>query len=246
MKNEFELSNEFEVLSDGSFQFKRKVSLIQFLGGFIFAGIPIFALLLVRRKLLRDFLFREAGSFDWQLKYDTLQLKYAYENHKVIEEINLALVFILVYISAAIFYRNILFKITKNHKITLDKLNKIVHFEFYKKSFAIPFAELSHFKIRIEKEMSGARGRPLVKVYVVCLTKKDGEEYELILDASFWIQPYPVESFINKLSQHYANDVIITESQKIGFQPIKSKQHVDGSNTITLQRWNLSNQISAV
>ena len=56
----------------------------------------------------------------------------------------------------------------------------------------------------------------------------NGEEYELVLDASFWIQPYPVESFINKLSQHYANDVIITESQKIGFQPVKSKQHVDG------------------
>ena len=55
-----------------------------------------------------------------------------------------------------------------------------------------------------------------------------------------------VESFINKLSQHYANDVIIVESQKIGFQPIKSKQHVDGSNTITLQRWNLNNSISLV
>jgi len=72
----------------------------------------------------------------------------------------------------------------------------------------------------------------------------NGEEYELVLDASFWIQPYPVESFINKLSQHYANDVIITESQKIGFQPIQSKQHVDGSNTITLQRWNLNNSVS--
>ena len=72
----------------------------------------------------------------------------------------------------------------------------------------------------------------------------NGEEYELVLDASFWIQPYPVESFINKLSQHYANDVILTESKKIGFQPIKSKHHVDGSNTITLQRWNLNNQIS--
>jgi len=74
----------------------------------------------------------------------------------------------------------------------------------------------------------------------------NGEEYELVLDASFWIQPYPIESFINKLSQHYANDVIIKESQKIGFQPIKSKQHVDGSNTITLQRWNLNNSISLV
>ncbi len=74
----------------------------------------------------------------------------------------------------------------------------------------------------------------------------NGEEYELVLDTSFWIQPYPVESFINKLSQHYANDVIITERQKIGFQPIKSKQHVDGSNTITLQRWNLNNSVSLV
>jgi len=74
----------------------------------------------------------------------------------------------------------------------------------------------------------------------------NGEEYELVLDTSFWIQPYPVESFINKLSQHYANDVIIKESQKIGFQPIKSKQHVDGSNTITLQRWNLNNSVSFV
>ena len=74
----------------------------------------------------------------------------------------------------------------------------------------------------------------------------NGEEYDLVLDASFWIQPYPVESFINKLSQHYANDVVITESQKIGFQPVKSKQHVDGSNTIILQRWNLNNSLSAV
>ena len=74
----------------------------------------------------------------------------------------------------------------------------------------------------------------------------NGEEYELVLDTSFWIQPYPIESFINKLSQHYANDVIITESQKIGFQPIKSQQHIDGSNTITLQRWNLNNSVSLV
>ena len=74
----------------------------------------------------------------------------------------------------------------------------------------------------------------------------NGEEYELVLDASFWIQPYPVESFINKLSQHYANDVIITESQKSGFQPVKSKQHTDGSNTITLQRWNLKNSLSVL
>jgi len=65
-----------------------------------------------------------------------------------------------------------------------------------------------------------------------------GEEYELVIDTSFWAQSYPVETFINKISQEYANDVIMIESQKIGFQPIRSKRHTDGSNTITLQRWN--------
>ena len=105
-----------------------------------------------------------------------------------------------------------------------------------------------------EKKMSESTNSKLYNVNLVIPQSNNydltfnwnGEEYELILDASFWIQPYPVESFINKLSQHYANDVIITESQKIGFQPIKSKQHVDGSNTITLQRWNSNSSVSLV
>ena len=74
----------------------------------------------------------------------------------------------------------------------------------------------------------------------------NGQEYELVADMSYWKQPYPVESFIDKIGQQYAGETIIGESQKIGFQPIKTKQHVDGSNTITLQRWNLNNSVSLV
>lgn len=66
----------------------------------------------------------------------------------------------------------------------------------------------------------------------------NGEEYELISDMSFWKQPYPMESFIDKVSQEYAGEVIIGESQKSGFQPIKYKQNLDGSNTLVLERWN--------
>lgn len=66
----------------------------------------------------------------------------------------------------------------------------------------------------------------------------DGEEYELITDMSFWKQPYPMESFIDKVSQEYAGEVIIGESHKSGFQPIKYKQNLDGSNTLVLERWN--------
>ena len=69
----------------------------------------------------------------------------------------------------------------------------------------------------------------------------NGQEYELVADMSFWEQPYPVESFIDKVSQQYAGEVIIGESQKIGFQPIKYKQNNDGSNTLILERWNSEN-----
>ena len=69
----------------------------------------------------------------------------------------------------------------------------------------------------------------------------NGKEYELIADMSFWEQSYPVENFIEKISQQYAGEVIIGESQKIGFQPIQYKQNSDGSNTLILERWNNNN-----
>jgi hypothetical protein len=69
----------------------------------------------------------------------------------------------------------------------------------------------------------------------------NGQEYELVADMSFWEQSHPVESFIDKISQQYAGEVIIGESQKIGFQPIQYKQNNDGSNTLVLERWNSEN-----
>lgn len=65
----------------------------------------------------------------------------------------------------------------------------------------------------------------------------NGQEYELVVDMSFWEQSYPIESFIDKIAQQYAGEVIIGESQKIGFQPIKYQQNADGSNTLVLERW---------
>ena len=66
-----------------------------------------------------------------------------------------------------------------------------------------------------------------------------GQEYELVVDMSFWEQPYPIENFMDKIAQQYAGEVIIGESQKIGFQPIKYQQNTDGSNTLILERWNV-------
>lgn len=53
----------------------------------------------------------------------------------------------------------------------------------------------------------------------------NGQVYELVVDVSFWEQPYPIESFIDKIAQQYAGEVIIGESQKTGFQP-RSEERV--------------------
>jgi len=66
----------------------------------------------------------------------------------------------------------------------------------------------------------------------------NGQEYEMIVDMSFWEQSSPIESFIDKIAQQYAGEVIIGESQKMGFQPIQYQQNADGSNTLVLERWN--------
>ena len=66
----------------------------------------------------------------------------------------------------------------------------------------------------------------------------NGAEYELVADISFWEQSYPIESFIDKITQQYASQVIIGESHKMGFQPVKYKQNNDGSDILILERWN--------
>uniref|UniRef100_UPI004056F6D5 DUF1257 domain-containing protein n=1 Tax=Candidatus Electrothrix sp. TaxID=2170559 RepID=UPI004056F6D5 len=66
----------------------------------------------------------------------------------------------------------------------------------------------------------------------------NGEEYELVVDLSFWNQPYPIQSFIDKIAQNYANESVIGESQKIGFQVCNAQKNTDGSQTLVLERWN--------
>ena len=66
----------------------------------------------------------------------------------------------------------------------------------------------------------------------------NGKEYELVVDLSFWNQPYPVQSFIDKVAQNYANENVIGEGQKVGFQVINAQKNSDGSNTLVLERWN--------
>ena len=70
--------------------------------------------------------------------------------------------------------------------------------------------------------------------------KWNGEEYELVFDRSFWDKPYSVEKFISVISEQYVAAVVCAETRKLGFKLIKTKANVDGSQTVTFQRWNKS------
>lgn len=107
-------------------------------------------------------------------------------------------------------------------KKALSKLNLN-----YKKQDILSDSELSHTNLIIPQ----SNGYDIEFAF-------NGKEYELIVDMSFWEQKYPIESFIDKIAQQYAGEVIIGESQKTGFQPIKYQQNNDGSNTLVLERWN--------
>lgn len=74
----------------------------------------------------------------------------------------------------------------------------------------------------------------------------NGKEYELAVDMSFWEQPYPIENFMDKISQQYAIELIIGETEKTGFQPTECQQNSDGSNTLILERWNNNQMVETV
>ena len=69
----------------------------------------------------------------------------------------------------------------------------------------------------------------------------NGREYELVTDLSFWAQKQPLEIFLDKITQQYACELIIHESQKIGFQQKNYEIDSEGCTKLTLNRWSVKN-----
>ncbi|MEL7085141.1 MAG: DUF1257 domain-containing protein [Cyanobacteria bacterium P01_A01_bin.3] len=65
----------------------------------------------------------------------------------------------------------------------------------------------------------------------------DGESYQLVADLQYWQQRWSVETFVNKVTQRYAYQTIVTESESKGFQVVEQARAEDGSVRLVLQRW---------
>ncbi len=65
----------------------------------------------------------------------------------------------------------------------------------------------------------------------------DGESYQLVADLQYWKQQWSLETFVNKVTQRYAYQTIVTESANKGFQVLEQARAEDGSVRLVLQRW---------
>ncbi len=65
----------------------------------------------------------------------------------------------------------------------------------------------------------------------------NGQEYELVADLQFWQQNGSVERFLQKVTQQYAYQTVMSETAKQGFQVAEQQKNEDGSIRLVLQRW---------
>ena len=65
----------------------------------------------------------------------------------------------------------------------------------------------------------------------------NGQEYELIADLQFWQQAWSVDRFLNKVTQRYAYQTVLSETFKQGFQVTEQQKNEDGSIRLLVQRW---------
>jgi hypothetical protein len=65
----------------------------------------------------------------------------------------------------------------------------------------------------------------------------NGQEYELVSDLQYWQQPLSVAGFLQKITQGYALETVLTESAQQGFQVAEQHTQPDGSVRLLVQRW---------
>ena len=61
--------------------------------------------------------------------------------------------------------------------------------------------------------------------------------YELVTDLDLWKYNLPVERFISKVTQMYAYQTIISQTQKDGYQIVEQKNENDCSIELVLTKW---------
>nr|YP_009392184.1 hypothetical protein [Osmundaria fimbriata]ARW60746.1 hypothetical protein [Osmundaria fimbriata] len=64
-----------------------------------------------------------------------------------------------------------------------------------------------------------------------------GSEYNFVADLQLWNLDINASYFLDRLSQQYAYNTVISQGTITGFQKVSERMSSDGSIKITLQKW---------
>ena len=67
--------------------------------------------------------------------------------------------------------------------------------------------------------------------------KWNGKEYDLVTDLAFWSQNVSLDTFLNRINQRYAYNMVLDVSEKEGFNFSKVETSADGSLRVVLNRF---------
>ena len=65
----------------------------------------------------------------------------------------------------------------------------------------------------------------------------NGKEYELVADLQYWQQQLSVDGFLRQVTQRYAYQTVVKETERVGFQVAAEQKNQDGSSRLVVQRW---------
>ncbi|WP_069792082.1 DUF1257 domain-containing protein [Cyanobacterium sp. IPPAS B-1200] len=65
----------------------------------------------------------------------------------------------------------------------------------------------------------------------------NGQHYELVADLQYWQQPWTVDGFLQRVTQNYALQTVLSESAQQGFAVTEQQKNEDGSIRLVVQRW---------
>lgn len=65
----------------------------------------------------------------------------------------------------------------------------------------------------------------------------NGQEYEFVIDKSFWQQAWSVESFVSKINQTYTAKLLNEELANLGFSAVSCVKNQQGVIDLVAEKW---------
>ena len=66
--------------------------------------------------------------------------------------------------------------------------------------------------------------------------QKDGT-FQLVAELDTWEEPFPVERFLQKVTQAYARSIVVETAQEKGFSVVTEQKDVDNTIELVVEKW---------